>query len=91
MAAELDNEPQAVAHGRTTRCANDPLWNTRAACGFEARAVARPLIDPLTRSGEFLGLPDDKVLSCRLDHLFGHRRQGVDFENPLDLCQEAIQ
>jgi len=41
---------------------------------FEARALARPLIDPpqITRSGEFLGLPDDKILARRLNHLFGH-------------------
>ncbi len=36
-------------------------------------------------------MPDDKILSRRLNHLFGHCRQGVDFENPLDLSQEPIQ
>lgn len=42
-------------------------------------------------SVEFLGLPDDKILSRRLNDLFGHCRQGVDFENPLDLRQEPVQ
>lgn len=36
-------------------------------------------------------MPDDKILSRRLNHLFGHCRQGVDFENPLNLSQEPIQ
>ena len=43
------------------------------------------------RSVEFLGLPDDRILTCRLNHLFGLCRQGVDFENPLDLRQKPIQ
>jgi hypothetical protein len=36
-------------------------------------------------------LPDDKILACCLNHFFGYQRQGVDFKNALDLCQEAIQ
>ena len=36
-------------------------------------------------------MPDDKILSRGLNHLFGHCRQDVDFENPLDLIQEPIQ
>lgn len=37
-------------------------------------------------------MPDDKILSRGLNDLFfGHCRQGVDFENPLDLSQEPIQ
>lgn len=43
------------------------------------------------RDVALLGLPDDKILACRLHHLFGHGGQGVNFENPLDLRQEAIQ
>ena len=39
----------------------------------------------------FLGLPNDKILSCRFNHFFGHWRQDVDFENPLDLRQEPVQ
>ena len=62
----------------------DPLWNTRAAFGMLAR-FARPV------SFTFLGLPNDKILSCRFNHFFGHCRQDVDFENPLDLRQEPVQ
>ena len=50
----------------------------------------RPLVGH-PRGVALLGLPDDQILACRLHHLFGHGGQGVNFENPLDLRQEAMQ
>ena len=54
--------------------AKDPLWNTRAAAASRLARLLAPLIDPpqITRSGESLGLPDDKILSRRLNYFFGH-------------------
>jgi len=50
------------------------LWNTRAAAASRLARLLAPLIDPpqITRSGESLGLPDDKILSRRLNYFFGH-------------------
>ena len=31
-----------------------------------------PIENDQRHSGEFLGLSDDKILACRLNHLFGH-------------------
>src|ERR1039458_8267036 len=64
-----------VAKGDKTAADAARLFRIHPAtvCRLLARLLA-PLIDPpqITRSGESLGLPDDKILSRRLNYFFGH-------------------
>lgn len=38
-----------------------------------------------------LDLSNHQALPCRFNDRLGHFIQRVDFENPLDLCQQAIE